>query len=343
VRVAVLMSGGLDSACAALMLKERGHDVVGITALLEPSASEASTEAVYRARRTCHRLDIPHLTLDRTREFESEVIAPFVDAYMAGETPNPCAACNRYIKTGRLVDFALRAGFERVATGHYCSICDYAGHKVLCEPADIAKSQTYFLALIRPPVLDFLLFPLEGVFKEGIRDRLAANGLFGEERESQDICFAASRKYHEVISERRVPPGPGEVVGVGGDVVGAHRGHHAYTVGQRFGLNGRRFYVIGKSAEENRIVIGSAQQSEKRTVVAREVNWFVPLEALRDSVIKLRYRYNSPAVDAIIKEAGDGTATFVTRESCFAPAPGQVVACYIGDRLVCGGLIHSTA
>jgi tRNA-specific 2-thiouridylase len=338
-RVAVLMSGGVDSAGAALALKQRGDDVTGITAQLWATPAGTISDALYRASRICHSLDIPHIVLDLTCEFEQRVVGPFVQAYLGGRTPNPCAVCNRDIKMGVLMESALSFGFDRIATGHYAGIGDCVGHRVLCEPLDRAKSQTYFLALIRPQVLDLLEFPLSGVLKEDLRQSLADAGVPGSERESQDLCFAMSGTYRDVLRKWQPLPGAGDVLNTGGKVVGKHRGHWAYTVGQRYGLEGKRYYVVEKSSEDNKIVIAERQETYRRKIVARDINLFVPVGLVAPEEVQLKYRYNSPTVGAIIDEVKDGTVTFSTKQPCFVPAPGQVVACYVNNQLVCGGLV----
>ena len=298
---------------------------------------------IYRAKRVCHRLGIPHVVLDLTASFERFVVGPFVEAYMAGRTPNPCAECNREVKLGRLVGRLTRAGFDRVATGHYASIACREGRRLLSEPGDRDKSQIYFLSLIRPEVLGSLEFPLHDLSKPEVIARVNELGLPARRGESQDLCFAGSGGYDRLLQTRSPDPGPGDVLDTGGRAVGTHRGHQAYTIGQRFGLEGKRYYVIEKRAGANQLVIGERHEAMMSTISASGLNLFAPLELIEGSRIKVKYRYNSPAVGARIVEASPGRLTVSTQEACFAPAPGQILAGYDGDCLVFGGIIESAA
>jgi tRNA-specific 2-thiouridylase len=342
-RIAVLMSGGLDSSGAALILKQAGHDLVGLTARMSGSASKCcGDDDIYRAQRVCHKLGIPHRVLDLAEEFDRRVIRNFVACYQAGLTPNPCAVCNGEIKFGIMVDAAARFGFDRVASGHYARLAEVAGRAVLAEPADRRKSQVYFLSLVRPDVLARLEFPLAGVRKQQVRDLVAAAGLPARRSESQDLCFVATGRYQEVLQVRGAWPGPGNAVDTAGRVVGRHRGHVAYTVGQRFGVDGRRLYVTAKCASRNELTVGARDRAMVRTLVAEPVNYFLDVEARPGNVILVRYRYNTPAAGAVIADADGCRIEVLLDEPCFAPAPGQILACYADDVLVAGGVITAT-
>ena len=343
-RTAILMSGGVDSSLAAWLLKKAGHDLTGITAKMWEGGSRCcDLDDIYRAERVCHRLGIPHVVLDLTESFERFVVGPFVESYMAGRTPNPCAECNREVKLGRLLGRVARAGFDRVATGHYASIGSREGRSLLCEPRDRDKSQIYFLSLIRQEVLGSLEFPLHDLSKPEVSARVKDLGLPVRRGESQDLCFVGSGKYDQLLQARSGGSGPGEVLDTAGHVVGTHKGHQAYTIGQRFGLKGKRYYVIEKRAEENRIVIGERHEAMMSTICADGLNLFVPPESIAGSRLKVKYRYNSPAVVARVLETSPGRLTVSTEEACFAPAPGQILAGYDGDCLVFGGIIDTAA
>jgi tRNA-specific 2-thiouridylase len=338
-RIAVLMSGGIDSSGAAAVLKDAGHDVTGITALMSP-AGVSGGEDVYRARRACHRLDISHIVLDLTDDFALYVLGPFIEAYLEGMTPNPCAHCNREIKLGRLLHVALRCGFERVATGHYARLKRDGDTLLLCEPTDSRKSQTYFLALVRPAFLDSLELPLAEMRKDEVRNLVGSLGLGARDGESQDLCFVASGAYHGLVGEHS-GIAKGDVVDTNGRIIGTHKGHYAYTVGQRFGHEGKRYYVLSKDASSNRIVIGDRSMAMRQRITVRAVNNFVPLSDLKNRSLRIKYRYKTAPVGGRMAGGDACRMVFVTDEPCFAPAPGQILACYSGGYLVCGGIIES--
>jgi tRNA-specific 2-thiouridylase len=342
-RIAVLMSGGVDSTCAATLLRRAGHDVTGITSLMSTSGPSPGDDDIYFARRACHRLGIGHVVVDMTRQFERKVVGPFVEAYASGLTPNPCALCNREVKLGNLVGLALRSGFDRVATGHYARLARFENRPVLGEPRDRTKSQTYFMSLVRPVVLERLVLPMAEVTKEEARHMVRQLGLPAREVESQDLCFVASREYAGLLRERKPDPGTGEIVDAAGKVLGSHRGHWEYTIGQRLGVKGRRLHVLEKDGTNNRVVVGPRQEAYRKRVTARRLNPFISIDRMETAGLKVKIRYASGAVGAEAAEVGDEYITVLTREPCFAPAPGQVLTCWIGDHVVCGGVIAGDA
>jgi tRNA-specific 2-thiouridylase len=256
-------------------------------------------------------------------------------------TPNPCAWCNRDIKLGELAKSILDKGLDLVATGHYARLGDVGGRRTLCEPLDRRKSQVYFLALVDPAVLRFLVFPLGDFRKTEVTRLVAEAGLTARAGESQDLCFVTRGKYHDFLRLSGRLPGTGEVLDMEGNVVGNHRGHTAYTVGQRFGVRGKRYYVVEKRSETNVLVIGEREQVLTNKIKASGINWFLSQEACGRDRISIRYRYNSPRVGARILGAGRDRVTVLTDEPCFAPAPGQVLAGYRNGCLLFGGIIQS--
>jgi tRNA-specific 2-thiouridylase len=340
-RTAVLMSGGVDSSVAALLLARAGHEVIGVTARMWRDASRCcGDDDVYRSERVCHKLGARHVVLDVTARFDQQVVGYFRSSYLAGLTPNPCAVCNRDIKFGALVDAALKLGCEQVASGHYARLARVGEDTALAEPADRRKSQVYFLALVPGQVLARLVFPLENLLKRDVVELARDAGLPMRPTESQDLCFVASGKHRDFLEESPAAPGPGKVLDTGGRVVGEHRGHYAYTVGQRFGLAGRRLYVISKNAAANEVVIGERARALARRIRAGSVNFFLESEARPGSVVSVKYRYNSPPAAARVTGVAGGCLEVLLDEPCFAPAPGQVLACYRDDHLVCAGVIE---
>jgi tRNA-specific 2-thiouridylase len=341
-KTAVLISGGSDSSCAALCLKRRGDRVTGITARLQPgSASGREDEYVRLAAEVCRRLEVPHMVLDLRRDFQDLVIEPFTRAYLAGETPNPCALCNRTIKLGALAERARLEGFDRIATGHYADLRLGGDGPLLTEPADPRRSQAYFLALVRPESLEGVEFPLARLRRSEVEAELESAGVPAASRPSQDLCFAAGASYRALVERSGEAASEGEVVDTSGKVLGRHRGHWAYTVGQRFGHRGRRLYVLKKEAHSNRIVIGERDEAVKTRVRLKDLNPFVSLERLSGRRVLFKYRYRTPAVAGRLEATGDGGLEMITTQPCFAPAPGQVGAIYAGVDLLAGGLIQS--
>jgi tRNA-specific 2-thiouridylase len=341
-RVAVLMSGGVDSGGAALLLKRQGFDVEGVTAAFWEGA-EGPPDRIAAARETCLALGVSHTVVDMRREFRRDVVLPFITAYMEGKTPNPCACCNREVKLGRLAAIVKGRGFDVVATGHYARIAEVAGRTTLCEPADSRKSQVYFLALVEAGVLKSLMLPLADYHKEQVRQLLDAAGIPAAAGDSQDLCFVASGRYHDLLRLEDRAPGRGEVLDGDGNVVATHKGHVAYTLGQRFGLKGKRYYVVEKHPETNTIVIGPRDRALRSEITVSEINTFLPIPPEAAGPLSIRYRHNSSKVKARIASVRGDRITVRTEEPCFAPAPGQVLAAYVQGCLAFGGLIESAA
>jgi tRNA-specific 2-thiouridylase len=337
-RIAVLMSGGTDSTCAALLLTRAGHEVVGLTARMwRPASRCCGDDDIYRAQRVCHKLGIQHVVVDLTEPFREQVVGGFVRSYLAGLTPNPCAVCNREIKFGRLVEVALKAGCDKVASGHYAGLAAWGGGPCLTEPADRGKSQVYFLSLVRKEMLPLVMFPLERLHKKEVIETVRASGLPMRESESQDLCFTGEGRYDEIVRAHSGDVGSGDVLDTGGKVVARHRGHYAYTVGQRFGVGGKRLYVISKDAAGNRIVVGERARAMAGRLRAGSVNFFLDVEILPGNVVRVKHRYNSePARGRLVARQGD-SIEITLDQPCFAPAPGQILACFVRDRLVCAG------
>jgi tRNA-specific 2-thiouridylase len=342
--VALLMSGGVDSSGAALLLKQRGLQVTGLTARMWGSHSDsAGEEAIQRAGDVCAILGMRHIVVDVASDFQRCVVEPFAKSYLNGKTPNPCAWCNREIKLGKMAAWALGSGFDSLATGHYAALGWVGGRCVLCEPLDRRKSQVYFLSLTRPQILSRLEFPLQLHRKDAVRKMVESRGLPVRSEDSQDLCFVTSGRYHELLERRAGAPGPGQILDIEGQVVGTHRGHYAYTVGQRLGLRGRRYYVVEKRPDKNQIVIAERGRAVKHRIMVANLNWFLPPEAIEGQHLLVKFRYNSAPVRARAIATGTERATFLAEEPCFAPAPGQILAGCRDDCLVCGGIIESAS
>jgi tRNA-specific 2-thiouridylase len=352
-RVLVAMSGGVDSSVAAARLFDAGFDVVGCTLHLwdYPESGPGSharccaPEDQYDARRVADVVGFPHFTFDRRALFAKNVVAPFVDAYLAGETPSPCTACNRTVKLGELFDIANKLGAEKVATGHYARVDD-EGH--LFAGRDANKDQSYFLYATPTAMLARMAFPLGASTKDEVRAEALARNLPGAGKgESQELCFVgdgagAYAKFVENAAREKLRPGP--IVDSTGHVVGAHDGIHRFTVGQRKGI-GVSLPVIGGDPEPafvTRIDASSATvhvgtKSALAATGATLRDWVVAPDVTlpREALARIRYRH------AGVRAFADGaTLRFLDAPSAIgAVSPGQVAVLYDGDRVLGGGVI----
>ena len=352
-RVLIAMSGGVDSAVAAARLVDQGHEVVGVTLHLwdYPEAGPGAhtrccaPEDQYDAKRTADRLGIPHYTFDRRALFEESVVQPFVQAYLAGETPSPCAACNRGVKIAELVRLADRLGAARVATGHYARIgrsADEPPH--IREGADPSKDQSYFLYATTAEQMARLLFPLGESTKAEVRAEAVARQLPGATKgESQELCFvgAGAHAYAAFVEERaagRVRPGP--IVDGEGRVVGQHEGVHRFTVGQRKGLGvalGKPAFVTSIDPATATVRLGdeadlaSTEATIEDIVVAPGVT--LPLEA------RIRIRYRHEGARGRVERTGGTSGQIRFAAPVRAVSRGQVAVFYDGDRVLGGGRI----
>jgi len=339
-RVAVAMSGGVDSAVALL---RAGPHAVGITLRLwlDPDGPDAeraccSPEAVLAARATCHRLGLPHVTLDLREEFRRAVVTPFVRGYARGETPNPCISCNGSFRFAELLAFADRVGAKRLATGHYVRVADRGGRKLLARAADPAKDQSYMLARLDPALLDRLWFPLGEQTKDETRAEAATAGLEAATRkESQEACFLAGGDYREFLQRHGLEQAEGAVVDENGNELGRHDGYWRFTPGQRRGIGvagAEPLYALRTLPVTNTLVVGPKHSLARRELAARG-RLHVPT---RRAAAKLRYR--SPAVQAEVTATRNGF-TLRLDEPAYGVAPGQAAVLYDEGVVVGAGLI----
>ena len=348
-RLLVALSGGVDSAVAALLERERGREVVAVTLKLwadratDGEKSCCSPEAVLRARRLAHSLGIPHLTLDLQPEFRRGVVQPFIDGYAEGRTPNPCVLCNGEVRIDAMIDLAERVGAEALATGHYARLRDDGGGPLLAAPRDEAKDQTYMLAGLRPSSLARLRFPLGDLTKPEVRAHAAEAELEVAGRaESQDLCFLAGQgkrgflRRHGGLGER-----PGEIVDKDGQVLATHRGHHEFTIGQRRGLgvpSPEALFVLRTEADSNRVTVGP--RSRLRTERIRITS--ARLHRGAERVDSVRLRYHAPRHPCRVEGAPNGStdeAVIALEEPTDRVAPGQIACLMDGDLVVGHGTI----
>ncbi len=339
-RTAVAMSGGVDSAVALLRY---APDAVGVTLRLwlDPDGPDAeraccSPEAVLAARATCHRLGIPHVTLDLREEFRRAVVEPFVRGYARGETPNPCIRCNGSFRFAELLAFARRAGAARLATGHYARVVEHRGRRLLARAADPKKDQTYMLGRLDPALLDRIVFPLGDQTKEETRAEAAAAGLAVAGRaESQEACFLAGDDYRAFLDRRGLAATEGPLVDESGSEVGRHTGFWRFTPGQRRGLGvaaSEPLYALRSDARTNTVVVGP-RASLARTTVTVTGRLYVPV-----TTAEAKLRYRSPGVGAAVTELPHGFALEL-EEPAYGVGPSQAAVLYEEDAVVGAGLI----
>ncbi|MBW8059766.1 MAG: tRNA 2-thiouridine(34) synthase MnmA [Solirubrobacterales bacterium] len=350
-RVLVAMSGGVDSAVAVLLERERGAEVVGVTLKLwaDPETDGAkaccSPEAVVGARSLAHSLDIPHLTLDLEEEFRRRVVGAFVSGYAAGATPNPCIVCNGEVRIAAMADLAERLGATHLVTGHYARIVDDGAGPLLAAASDEAKDQSYMLAALPPAMLGRLRFPLTELTKPEVREIAARHGLaVARKPESQDLCFLAGqgkRKFlrrHGGLRDR-----DGAVLDRSGRAIGRHGGHHNFTVGQRRGIGvsaPEPLYVLATDAEANTVTVGTCEELDTHRLRIRDA----VLHRDGDRVDAVRLRYHSGAVPAAVSAAGTGrhsTLDVELSEAFAGASPGQAAVLLAGEAIVGHGTIAS--
>ncbi len=345
-KLAVAMSGGVDSAVAALLLRDGGHEVAGVTMCLGVAPAEGrrakccGPREIEDAEKVCRALGIRHYVVDFAADLEEKVIGPFVAEYIRGRTPNPCVACNRAIKFGSLLRKALAWGFDGLATGHYARIESAGGVYLLKTPKDRRKDQTYFLHAIPRESLAKGFFPLAGYTKDEVRGIAEQAGLpVFDKPESQDICFMPAEGHGAFLRSRGAGIEPGEIVDREGRILGRHRGIACYTIGQRGGLglsSPAPLYVLAIDAPRNRLVVGGKTDLRAEGLVADQVNRLVdsfPEEA------RAKIRYAHRAARCRISEE-DGRLTVRFAEPQEAVAPGQSVVLYNGETVLGGGIIQ---
>jgi tRNA-specific 2-thiouridylase len=348
-RVAVAMSGGVDSAVAALLAREEGAEVVAITVKLwsDPETDGAkaccSPEAVLGARGLAHQLGMPHFTLDLEADFRRRVVDRFIGGYAEGSTPNPCILCNGEVRLAAMIDLAERVGAERLLTGHYARIVDDADGPLLATAADSAKDQSYMLAALPTELLSRLGFPLTELTKPEVRQIAARHNLsVARKAESQDLCFLAGQgkrgflRRHGGLRER-----DGAIVDSAGRTLGRHRGHHDFTVGQRRGIGvsaPEPLYVLATDAVANTVTVGTRAELEQRTVQVRDA--VLHRDGAAVDAVKLRYRSRAlPASVGTVAPGRHPSLQVELGEAFAGVAPGQTAVLMAGDRIVGHGTI----
>ena len=349
-RIAVAMSGGVDSSVAAALLQAQGHEVVGVTLQQWPrdDADEAarhggccSLSAVEDARRVASVLDIPYYCWNLEREFGERVIEPFHRAYLEGRTPNPCVRCNAFVRFDLMLKRVLDLGFDRLVTGHYARIVVGADGPELHAAVDPAKDQSYMLYHLDQERLARISFPLGSMTKSEVREHAREFGLpVANKAESQEICFVPRGETSRYLAERlAVRAGP--IVDSAGRQLGTHRGTALYTIGQRSGFGDLAepgpWYVVRVDAASNRVVVGRRDELAVTRVALDDVT-FIKRNTVEPLECEARLRYHAAAIPAAYERG-----VLSLREPFFGAAPGQTAVLYAGSRVLGGGIIASAA
>ncbi len=355
------MSGGLDSSVAALLLKEQGHTVVGMTIKTYSyddiggspinDTSCCSLDGINDARRVAHQLGIPHYVTDLTEVFGKQIIDYFKETYLLGETPNPCVKCNREIKWGAMLKKADALGCDSIATGHYAQLREEHGRMILSKAVDSTKDQTYALWSVRAEDFHRTLFPLQGLKKEESRALARKAKLpIAEKQESYEICFVTDNNYRrflrDTVAEIDQLAPAGDFV-LNDEVVGRHPGVPFYTIGQRKGLglsipsHPAPLYVTGLDVLNNRVILGDDDELLSDSLTARSVN-LIKYDVLPESGLSVtaKIRYKDEGAAAQIKMLSEDLIIVQFSEPRRAVTPGQSVVFYEGDDVVGGGIIE---
>jgi len=354
-KVMIGMSGGVDSSVAAAILKQEGYDVTGVTLKIwpdvtcgtQPERGCCSLSAVEDARRVAFKLGIPYYVLNFQDIFKDNVIDYFVDQYIKGRTPNPCIACNRFVKFGFMLEKAVSMGIDRIATGHYARIekDSQSGRFLLKKSVTDKKDQTYALYNMTQFQLERTLMPIGRYDKETIRNMAKDMGFHvAQKPDSQEICFIPDNNYGAFLqSNIKDPVKPGKFVDTKGNVLGEHKGIIYYTVGQRKGLGksfGKPMYVVRLDVQNNVVVLGEAGEEFSSGLIASDLNWIAFDRVDKPMPVKAKVRYSAKESEAMVEPLDEGKVRVIFEKPQRAITPGQSVVFYIDDVVVGGGVIE---
>ena len=355
-RIVVAMSGGVDSCVTAALLQKQGYEVIGITMQLwnhgndgdERFDSCCSLSDVHDARKSAHKLGIPHYVVNYEKEFKKGVVDYFASEYAAGRTPNPCVMCNSKLKFDHLVERAKALGSDWVATGHYAQLVHHDDGSIeLLKGQDPNKDQSYFLFDMKQEYLASALFPLGGLTKPEVRAMGAAMGMHTHDKhESQEIFFVTGNRYTDFLDKHypEVTQKSGLLVDLKGNVLGKHEGIHLFTVGQRKGLghlgNTEPLYVKDIDADTNTVTVGDMESLSVVDFCVASINWLVPEAAItEDRLMQVMVRYRAKSVACKVRKAVDGSYDVLLEQKARWVTPGQAAVFYDGDRVLGGGFI----
>lgn len=348
-RILVAMSGGVDSSVVAALLKEQGHEVIGVTMKLwegpegeMPETGCCTASDSEDARKVASKLDIPYYVLDYTESFSKNVVDNFIDMYAQGLTPNPCVECNRSVKFDHFLNQAKKLNCEKVATGHYAKIIKNENFYELHKADYLDKDQSYVLHMLKSDDLENILFPLGEITKPEVRQIAARLGLkTAFKKDSQDICFVGKKDYRSFVEKRIDLTSPGEIFDVDGNKVGNHNGIHEFTVGQRKGLPGGQAtprYVTKINVQNKNVIIGEQKDLLVESFIIEDVSIVKDIEYDNLSV---QTRYNSEDLNCKINKISDNELLVELIEPASSIAPGQFGVLFSGTKVIGGGRISS--
>ena len=348
-RILVAMSGGVDSSVVAALLKEQGHEVIGVTMKLwegpegeMPETGCCTASDSEDARKVASKLDIPYYVLDYTESFSKNVVDNFIDMYAQGLTPNPCVECNRSVKFDHFLNQAKKLNCEKVATGHYAKIIKNENFYELHKADYLDKDQSYVLHMLKSDDLENILFPLGEITKPEVRQIAARLGLkTAFKKDSQDICFVGKKDYRSFVEKRIDLTSAGEIFDVNGTKVGNHNGIHEFTVGQRKGLPGGQAtprYVTKINVQNKNVIIGEQKDLLVESFIIEDVSIVKDIEY---DNLTVQTRYNSEDLNCKINKISDNELLVELIEPASSIAPGQFGVLFSGTKVIGGGRISS--
>ena len=346
-KVAIGLSGGVDSSTAAAILRSRGYEVVGLTLWLMKGKGQCCSEGMVDAAELCQQLDIPHHVVDSREVFEANIVDYLVAGYRDGITPLPCSACNKSVKFGPMIKYAREElGINKIATGHYAQITydESLGRYQLRRAVDRNKDQSYFLYDLSQEMLGASVFPLGEYEKAQTRQIAASYGLkTADKPESQDLCLVESHGSMQTFLDKYIAPKKGDIVDLQGKVLGQHDGVHHYTIGQRKGLGiaaAEPLYVVALDAASNKVVVGDRTSADKSECIVGRVNWISIDEPATPMPAEVQVRYRSSAIPVTVIPLENSRVKLVFDEPQFSITPGQAAVWYDGDVVLGGGIIE---